>query len=201
MSKFHFLTGDINFTLYGGKWYRKVSGTCYHVIELINMWEATGEEDQNKYHVSLAEIELQNIPTHEIESAWASCGWDESRKPENALQVVEAVHDYGCYAPMGNYNGNNYKNLLKQAKEESYLLDNSDYHSQQLNRPVNMLGSTALEYSQGDFQSAMLRGIFSGNVAARIVGKMHGLKEDDLNTLQSTTKEERDALLRGLKHE
>ena len=50
-NKWEFLTGDCNYKEYGGKWYKEVNNRCYHVIELINMHEATGEENQPKYAV------------------------------------------------------------------------------------------------------------------------------------------------------
>lgn len=170
--------GDVNYRQYGGKWYRKIDDTTYHIIELINMWDATGEEDQSQYNVSLAEIDLMNISDDQIKRCVDSCGWLNNDNLSE-LMVIESIHSYGIYAPMGDWNGNNYKELLKQAREESHLLDDSNYHTSQMNRPVNKLGSTAYEYSIGDFNSAMIRGIASGDKSAKIIGKIHGLSEED----------------------
>lgn len=193
-TKFHFLTGDRDVRQCGGKWYRQLDDTTYHVIELINMWDATGEEDQSQYNVSLAEIDLMNYSEKSIKSAVDSCGYVDNDNPLNVLMVIEAIHSYGQYAPMGDWNGDNYKQLLKQAKNESHRLDDRDYHVAQMNRPVNRIGSTAFEYMQGDTTSAMIRSIANGEITGRIMGKMHGLNENDL---QSITPDMKDFSLSG----
>ena len=100
--------------------------------------------------------------------------------------LVLSVSDYGCYIPMGNWSGNNYKHLLSRAKDESRCLQGEDYHEQQLERPVNKIGSTAREYGQGDFISAMIRGIANDDQDAKIMGKIHGLNESDINEIKQS---------------
>lgn len=184
MAGWQFLTGDVDFMTYGGKWVRQTGDSTYHVIKLVNMLDATGDDTIPVYSVELAEVDLNIAP---IERALSCCGWtltdvDETEPP----LIVEAVSSYGCYAPMGNWAGNNYRQLLADAKRESRMLtDDSRYHYTRMNRPVNRLGSTACEYAHGDFTSAMIRGIASGDVGARIIGKVHGLKESDLDDIAS----------------
>lgn len=184
MKNFRFLTGDVNYTTYGGKWYRKIDSNdsiVYHVIELINMIEATGEEDQDTYNVSLQEIDLS---TCDIASALKCCSY-ENESNLSELIIVESISSYGSWAPMGSWEGNNYKILLQKARAESHSLDNYDYHEKQLERPVNQLGSTAREYASGDFTSAMIRGIANGDKSACIVGKIHGLNNDDIEKIKN----------------
>ena len=184
MNKFKFLTGDINWQTYGGKWYKQVVSSTYHIIELINMWNATGEEDQDKYVVELREIDLSHLSEKQIKESVESCGWI-NEENINTLMVIESIHSYGYGAPMGNWSGNNYSKLLKLARDESNQLSDDDYHENQMNRPVNKLGSTAREYAQGDTISAMIRGIANNNMDAKILGKIHGLKSEDIQEIQS----------------
>jgi len=122
MKRFRFLMGDVNWQDYGGKWYRQLDDTTYHVIELINMWDATGEEEQDKYVVELREIDLLKLPESQIKSAIGSCSWINDDNLDFRL-MLEAIHGYGYGAPMGDYSGNNYSKLLVRAKRESYNLE------------------------------------------------------------------------------
>ena len=187
--KWQFLTGDANFKMYGGKWYNKINDDVYHVISLINLWDAMGDEGGlNQYNVELQEIDFNILSEKNIISAMECCGMSNSNNETdkvNRLMLVESISDYGCYIPMGNWSGNNYKNLLARARDESRCLMGEEYHEKQLQRPVNQIGSTALEYGQGDTISAMIRGIANDDPGAKIIGKMHGLKEADINEIKN----------------
>ena len=180
MAGWQFLTGDVNFADYSGKWYRQIGDEVYHVIELVNMIDACGSDASYTYSVSLQEIDLSIV---DIDAALSCCGWISDDCQDDTM-IVDSVSCYGSYAPMGQYDGNNYRKLLADAKRESRLLtDDSAYHNAQLCRPVNRLGSTALEFSRGDFTSAMIRGIASGDKSARIIAKIHGANEEDIDTI------------------
>ncbi len=186
---FKFLTGDTNYLDYGGKWYRQINDRCYHVINLVNMWDATGEENQPKYNIQLEEINLDEISQKNIDSAISCCGFDDEQIEEvesgkNDLWLIESISTYGCFAHMGNWDGNNFKKLFNLASEESYNLNNERYHESRMNRPVNKIGSTAREMMQGDFTSGLIRSIASGDKSARILGKIQGLSSDDLDLIE-----------------
>lgn len=183
-NKWKFLTGDICFTIYGGKWYKQISDTVYHVIELLNLHECTGDETIEKYNVSLQEIDLAKVSQHDLDSAMSCCGLEINESDITPVITIEVLSDYGLYAPMGNWSGNNYKQLLGKAKFESLALTvDRQYHKKQLNRPVNLLGSTASEAAKGDYNSALIRGIAKGDKTARLMGKIHGLTEDDMQDI------------------
>jgi len=145
--RFHFLSGDINYLDYGGKWYRKVDSTRFHIIKLINMWDATGETNQDKYNVSEVDI---TSPQLKEACECADCG-------DSELEKAESLHSYGAAAPLGNWSGSNSRELLTQAKRESRELDNPKAYEAAMSRPVNLLGSTAREYANGDIDSAINR--------------------------------------------
>ena len=90
---------------------------------------------------------------------------------------------YGLYAPMGNWEGNAYRPLLRKAKREANSLKDADWFHAAMRRPVNRLGSTASEFMQGDTNSALIRGIAKGDPMARIMGKVQGLTAQDMDDI------------------
>jgi len=88
---------------------------------------------------------------------------DENIK-QNPLVIVESLCDYGCIAPLGTWGGNNYKQLLQIAKQESRKIqENNSYYEEKMNSPVNRIGTTAKEFQHGDFDSAVIRGLHKGD--------------------------------------
>lgn len=182
MTNFAFLTGDLNWQEYGGLWYRRIAPKVYHVIELINLIDAIGEEAESTYGVELQEIDLIGITSAQLDSALSCCGARElyerqDKESTRELLAVESLSVYGLFAPMGRWAGNAYASLLKTAKEESRHLTNSyNYRRAQLARPVNKIGSTATEFARGDLDSALERGIAKGDKTALLVAKIKGWK-------------------------
>jgi len=175
-SVFRFLIGDMNYLAYGGKWYRKVANTRYHVIELINMWDATGDKSIPQYHVSLSEVD---ITSSQLKDAMQSCGPDDEELQDNELVKVEALASYGAKAPFGQWDGGNARKLLAEARSESRSLDDPDAYEAAMSRPVNAIGSTAREYAAGDIQSAIERGVAARNANALLMQKLHGGQPSD----------------------
>jgi hypothetical protein len=163
---FKFLTGDCNWSDYGGKFYRKVGIKRFHIMDVINWIEATGDDSGFKYRVSLSEVDLRALPVNQLERAKRSCGW-ETEPPEFFTEklTLDMVHSYMGGVPLGEYMGNNLNKLMKQARATSADLDDPDQYETAMNRVVNGIGSTAREYGQGDFNSAMVRAGFGSPVA------------------------------------
>jgi len=171
----------------GGKWLRKVAHHRYHMIEMLDLPEWSGDDFGYRYAVELSEIDLDMMTEKEIESARKSCGWEgmDTTDPE---MIAEMLHSYGLRAPIEAWNGNNWRKQFKEARKFSYELDNDlDRHEEIMNRPVNALGSTAREYMQGDLRTGMLRGISEDNTDAKIMGKMHGYSDEMMEKMKSMT--------------
>jgi hypothetical protein len=195
MKNFKFLTGDVNWKDYGGKWYREALPGIYHVIELTDMPDACGWDATCTYDVMLKVVDLHEVNGKMIEDAFRSYGIDRealadahSDSPEwwqvrDQLVLVEAMCGHGLYAPMGSWDGNAYKPLLAAARQRSHELEDEDTYEEAMERPVNRIGSTAFECMRGDMISAIARGLEPGrprNQEARIMAKMMGAKEADL---------------------
>ena len=166
---FRFLTGDVDYLSYGGKWYRKVASTRYHVIELTNMWDATGDKSIPQYNISLSEVD---ITSSQLKDAMAGYGPDDEDLQNNELVKVESLASYGAKAPLGLWDGSNARKLFAEARSESRRLDDPDAYEAAMSRPVNALGSTAREYGAGDIQSAITRGVRRGDANAKLMAKL-----------------------------
>lgn len=177
-------SGDVDTLEYGGKWYRDVSipeenrHGLWQFIEITNMDEACGRDNEGRptYVVEFSEVNLQ---TADVERAWESCGWN-SEGPHEPCEMAEACHSYGCKAPLGSWEGNSAGKLLQQAKREASDLDPRNGSNigrvLALKRPVNAIGSTAEEYSQGNIEPAIRRGLARGDAKAQLMAKLYGIR-------------------------
>jgi hypothetical protein len=77
------------------------------------------------------------------------------------IVLTECCVSYGCYAPLDSVSGNSYPERVRAAARRlaDELMQNEASLEDKLQSPVNALGSTAREYMQGDFQSAMDRAL------------------------------------------
>lgn len=173
---FRFFAGDGNWLDYGGVWARPVAPMRFHFIELVNMDEACGSDNdgQPTYSVTLSEVDLNSLLSG-ITDALHSCGIElplkESISPD---QVADCCRSYGLAAPLHEANTNNARRGIAECRAESYRLTrDAEAYEAAMNRPVNRIGSTAREFGRGDIQSAIVRGIDAGNPDATLVGKMY----------------------------
>jgi len=146
---FKVLSGDVNFVDYGGTWYRRVGKRRYHVMELLNWEEACGERYHGDlYNVSLSEVDLMSLPPSALKSALDCVGCEEDEPSD--LMLVDACFSYGAKAPLGEFNSNNYRALMTEARALSAELDDPVSHAEAMARPVNAMGASALSFMQGD---------------------------------------------------
>ncbi len=172
-------TGDVSPESYGGKWFRHVSPGVYQVIELTNMDEACGRDNEGSdtYVVELSLVDLASIDTATQASAMHSCGPDDESELTDDWRAV-VCYEYGCKAPLDSWSGNAYSKLLKIARSEAHKLTRDAAElAKRMEKPVNAIGSTAAEFMVGDIQSAILRGLAEGDPKAEIMAKMGMLRK------------------------
>jgi hypothetical protein len=165
--------GDVNRSEYGGTDMRHVGARRFQFVELINMEEHGARETKGdpKYVVELSLVDLDAISPETIASAVRSCGSDEDATSDVA--IAEMCKSYGAAAPLDSYSGNNWHKLMREARRDAqtYARDSAAL-DEKMSRPVNAIGSTAAEYMRGDLDSAITRGLASGNKDAQIMAKM-----------------------------
>lgn len=185
MVRFSWLSGDVNWQDYGGKWVsnRQNNGQFdyWFVIELIN-WENSCGRDADSlptYNVSLSAVSFADCPAADISRALDSWGITSEQMGQvtdsdtAAMMRVECLHSYGIHCPMSEASGNNYRQLIQQAKTEARNAAANDLAAA-LARPVNKIGSTGAEFMVGDVMSAIHR---APGIEGRIIRKMHGIPE------------------------
>lgn len=113
MKKFQWLTGDVNYREYGGKWYRQDDKDLYTVIEMTNMEEACGDISNGRYLATVQEITTDDPGTNAAAMDFA--GMTESDVKEYPLLLVEALSSYGGDEMWSDFS-NNFYELLAEAK-------------------------------------------------------------------------------------
>jgi hypothetical protein len=154
-----FLTGDVNWEDYGGKFYRRVE-TCFFIITVMNWFDTVGEDEAtDEFNVSVDVCDIAELNDANKKDLLQSCGWDGADE-DDPLVWAEIMHSYGMKAPLWDANGDDIDSLMSEAKMEGdALIEDSAEFEERMNRPVNAIGSTAREYMKGDLNSAMDRAL------------------------------------------
>lgn len=156
-------------------YYRLVAPRRYHVVRITDMDDAVGRDNAGrpKWATELFEVNLDSVPEGEVISEHDASLVAGSGSADAC--ILESAVGYGAYAPLGDFSGGNRRALAREARRLSReLTDNEDVWVARLNRPVNALGSTALEFARGDFDSALARGLERGDRHAGVMAKIAG---------------------------
>jgi len=116
MEKFKFLTGDVNWKDYGGKWYRYDGCSCYTIIEFCNMQDCCDNISNSKYLVIVRNIDLSSLSYTGVSNASKTCGEPIKEVMKDQLLLLEVCDSYGLSDNIDHRYGNNYTALLKWAK-------------------------------------------------------------------------------------
>jgi len=159
--------GDISWDEYGGRWAKADKNHLgrYYILDFVNMWDACGQSDcerdgQDRYICEVRLVDLSEVSEASLKSAYDCCGLDmDDPDYQSDLCKVEALHCYGCSAPMDSFSANTYAGRVRaQARRcAEGLMTDAAAAECALGRPVNAIGSTAREYGLGDLDSAMAR--------------------------------------------
>ena len=147
MVRFKFLTGDVNYTTYGGKWISNPQHngdfTYYFVIELMNWAEMVGERDapEDTYNVCLSVVSPEQAGEENMQAAYSCMGIEDM--PVSPEMQVEALHGYTGGVTVWQENGDNWKSLMKQAKKQAQI--NEMLFGFAMDKPVNRMGETGWE--------------------------------------------------------
>lgn len=188
MIRFKFLTGDVNYLTYGGKWISNVQKRgdveFFFVIEVMNWIEAVGERDAEgkpTYNMSLTIVSPQQAGEKKMEEAYSCCGVDdeiiENATKNGALAElqVESLHSYAGGVPVWSEDGNNFHKLFAQARQEAGKADFDCV----MEAPVNRLGETGREALKLTDPREVLDRILAQSEEPtpeqRIVAKMYGM--------------------------
>jgi hypothetical protein len=155
MIKFKMLSGDINWKRYGAKFVSKRLNNgdfdYWIVLEVTNLHEATGDEDLEKYCVTLTAVSPECVSPENIDSALSCYGLSDDQMEsldQNPLFLVDVLSDYGIFAVLWQGTGNNIRQLMKTAHIEAFL--SSRFFGFYMDRPMNGIGQTGWDLIAGN---------------------------------------------------
>lgn len=162
--KYRFLTGDINWQTYGGKFIsRKLNNTEFDywlVMEVINLKEACGDDSEYTYHIQVCAIAPTELPEKELNSAWESMGMDgnlqDAIKQYGNKFLIEMISGYMGGALIWQCSGNNLKKLIAEARKQSDIMGNMLFGFA-MDRYQNAIGSTGWDLLRGDILAGLNR--------------------------------------------
>jgi len=164
----------------------------YVFVQVLDMWHHCGKEGDH-YAGEVAVVDFRVLGVETIDSAKRSGDFDswfnghiiyESVEWEGKTisipacpALAECCYEHGAKAPVWSGGDGRRWRVHRAARREARALVSDDAYEAALEKPVNAIGSSAREFMNADFNSAIARGILSGRPDARIMGKMHGLPE------------------------
>jgi len=117
---FRFLSGDINWTTYGGKFYKNIGGdeqTDFQVVEVINNHEYFTDYP-NEYTVTLCNVYLED-PS--LAAALRCCSYTPDNYTEITMEMkIDALHCYHGGDLVTSISGNNLEKMLEWIIKASY---------------------------------------------------------------------------------
>jgi len=158
--RFKFLTGDIDWQTYGGQFISKKLSAgeefdYWLVMEVINLEEAGCDEDGFTYGVGLGAVAPELISADVIQDRldqfdadWVNEYFKKLGDREQHEILVAELHAYGSYGTLSWEEGNNLRELMKEARARA---DHIAAHPwRYFNDVANQLGSTYLDFMRGN---------------------------------------------------
>ena len=152
--KFKFLTGDVNWKEYGGKFVspKQNNGDWNYwlVIDVINMHDVTGDETEPKYYITISAVAPDAVSEDEKNSALQSCDMEDWYKKTDwkDLTMVEALVTCGISACLWQAQGNNIRKLMQDARKESdQIVMLFGFY---MDRQLNAIGNDGWDFISGN---------------------------------------------------
>ena len=157
--EFEFLIGDVDWKEYGGKWISPMLNNgdfdYWLVIEFINWLDATGDLiEDNEFLVSIEAVAPSRVSKDDMDSAISCCGY-EDMDLDNDHVKVELLSSYGVEAHLWSESGNDAEDLLKRAKQASFVV--SGLFGFFMDSPQNAIGSTGWDLIAGNLLAGLER--------------------------------------------
>lgn len=152
--RFSKLSCDASFPDYGGSLVSRKHNNGefdYWLVIRLDDLRDCGEDAAPKWQVTLASVSPAEAKA-ELQRAFESCGIDPANQ-SNELVQVEALVSYGIYATLWAGDGNNYKALLKTAREQAKIA--GIMYGFMMDRPVNALGTDGWDAQRGNITAGI----------------------------------------------
>lgn len=131
--------------------------TVWLFIELIDLWEATGEELGERYCVAIQSASAGFAGKNGCAQARNSWGMSLEEWAKLSDQArAEVLREYGLAATLWQESGSSRRQLLKSAKGKAREID--FLFGFYADRPCNAIGSTGWDFMRGDLFRAISQG-------------------------------------------
>ena len=193
MIKFKFLTGDVNWLDYGGKWISQKFNNGefdYWLVRTIFNWEeAVGEREAKGHGKYCVEIKVVAPEQFENKQGAMDCSGVEGKWEDLADEVkVELIESYAGGVNIFCESGDNYKDLFKRGAKEA--MGSSMLFGFYMDRPVNKIGSTGWDALKGDITAGLRRYRESDGPDMQLMRKLHGMPKTLEEAQAAEAKEE-----------
>jgi hypothetical protein len=157
--KFKWLSGDINWIDFGGKWISNKLNNgefdYWMVLELSNMYNSCGKQEAEriggKYLVSLDAVSPSQVGEEALKKGLSSWGMEDKPLSEIDDEMkVEILCSYGTAARLWYNIGSNANKLLKEGRKQAQEENKGNINSS-LNSFANAMGHTKMDMLKGDF--------------------------------------------------
>jgi len=131
---------------------RHVYRRRFHFVEITDWWEVEGKEYKPHYTVELSEVDILQLSDETIKTAIASTGmhFEDGTRPRD-FELAEILFSYGNKALLWQWSGPVRWRLERTAKRVSeYFQADQAALDFFMARPVNKLGTSALDYMKGN---------------------------------------------------
>jgi hypothetical protein len=162
---FKWLSGDVDYRTYGGKWISKpLSAGLFNywlVMELMNLEDlGCRVEGDGVYNLSLSAVSLDLLPSSKLVEVVDDLGQDwfteHFQKLEEKIQLeimIDEAHTYGYGSILWSEDGNNYTKLLKEAHRRAIHI--AKYPWSYMEQQANQIGATHLDFMRGNVLGPM----------------------------------------------
>jgi len=146
--------GDIDYKNYGGifatKKFNNRDFDYWLFIELINMEEATGDTDTEKYVITISAVSPSEVDLKTKQDALYCLGLEEMNNEISTIKpfdMAKILNEYEIRATLFNFGGNNANKLFKIAREEIERINL--LFGFYMNSKQNMIGNTGWDFIKG----------------------------------------------------
>lgn len=153
--KTRFLCGDVDWQTHGGKFITKKLNNgdwdYWLVLDFMNLDKLDLAMGNDKYRVDILAVSLQAAGQNKIDTAlefWGAENLDAIRPEYRNDVAIEALLDYGVYAPLQTFAGNNCQKVLKEARAQLECI--SKLFGFYMDKPKNIVGNTGWDFIKGD---------------------------------------------------
>lgn len=163
--RFSFLTGDVNWRQYGGRFLSKKFNNgdwdYWMVMEVMN-WndvDSSAVNELGQYNVTLSVVSPQAAGKENIAKAMDACGLTEDslegRKGSMMQMVVECLHSYGIKTTLFEESGSNLTKLMKDARAEANKINM--LFGFYMDKQQNAIGDSGWDFVAGNIGGALQR--------------------------------------------